>query len=86
MEVIMGLALGAGALLLVKKGRPMVRAAVGWTARKSGWIASRVKASVDDAKAMARDEYARGRAEALAVSEHALSNGVSKDTHADTSP
>jgi hypothetical protein len=85
MEVFMGLALGAGALLLAKKGRPMVRAAVGWTARKSGWIASRVRASVDDAKAVARDEFARGRAEALAKTERASTNGASNKASADTS-
>jgi hypothetical protein len=85
MEVVMGLALGAGALLFVKKARPMIRRAVGWTARKSGWIASRVKASVDDAKAVARDEFARGRAEALAASERASANGASKSASADAS-
>jgi hypothetical protein len=76
MEVVMGLALGAGALLLVKRGRPMFRAAVGWTARKSGWIASRVQESIKSTRAVAREEYERGRAEATAES-RASTNGTS---------
>jgi hypothetical protein len=76
MEVVMGLALGAGALLLVKKGRPIVKGAVGWTARKTGWVASRVRASIDRTRQVARAEFERGRAEALAEAERANSNGT----------
>jgi hypothetical protein len=62
--VLLGLALGAGALFFAKRGRPVAKAAVGWTARKTGFIASRVQASIDRTKAVAREEYERGRAEA----------------------
>jgi hypothetical protein len=80
MEVVMGLALGAGALLLAKRGRPAVRKAVGWAARKTGWIAGRVRTSIDEAKTMAREEFERGRADAK--SEPARSNGTSVTTNA----
>jgi hypothetical protein len=62
--VLVGLALGGGALYLVKRGRGVVHATVGWTARKTGWLASRVRLSIDETRAVAREQYERGRREA----------------------
>lgn len=64
--VLLGLALGAGALYVVKRGRGAMQKAVGWTARRTGWIASRVRSSLDETKAVAREQYERGRLEASA--------------------
>ena len=62
--VLLGLALGAGALYVAKRGRGAMQSAVGWTARKSGWLASRVRSSLDETRAVAREQYERGRKEA----------------------
>jgi hypothetical protein len=64
MEVVMGLVLGAGALLLAKRGRKAVASTIGWTARKSGWVAGRVRSSLHEATQIARDQYERGRLDA----------------------
>jgi hypothetical protein len=70
MEVLMGLALGAGALLFARRGRAVVRSAVGWTARRSGWVATRVQSSIERTRALAREEYERGRRDAIARVAH----------------
>jgi hypothetical protein len=58
------MALGAGAIYFAKRGRSATHSAVGWTARKTGWIAGRVRSSLDEARAVARSQYERGRQEA----------------------
>ena len=64
--VLLGIALGAGALYVARQGRGAMHAAVGWTARKSGWLASRVRSTIDETRAVARAQYERGRNEAIA--------------------
>lgn len=66
MEAItLGIAIGVGATLALKRGRVVARSLVGWSARQAGWIASRVSAAVEDARATTRREYERGRNENL---------------------
>jgi hypothetical protein len=63
MEAItLGFVVGVGVTLLVKRGGPRIKKAVGWTARQSGWIAARAATAVEDARQKLRDQYARGRA------------------------
>jgi hypothetical protein len=64
MEVVMGLVVGAGALLLAKRGRKAMTSAIGWTARKGGWVAGRVRSSLSDTAQIAREQYQRGRMDA----------------------
>jgi hypothetical protein len=85
MEVLMGLALGVGVLVLAKRGRGAVKSAVGWTARRSGWVASRVRSSLDRTRAHARDEFERGRQEAMAAPQETPGNGTGSSTTTSTS-
>jgi hypothetical protein len=78
MEVVFGLAVGAGVLYFAKRGGTAVRGVVGWTARKTGWIASRVRTSVDETRAVAREQYERGRAEAKSDPVRVTTNGQSQ--------
>jgi hypothetical protein len=65
--VLLGLALGAGAVYLAKRGRGAMHSALGWTARKTGWVAGRVRSSLDEARTVARAQYEQGRLEASAT-------------------
>jgi hypothetical protein len=76
MEVVLGFVAAAGAYWIAKRGGKSVRSAVGWTARKSGWVASRVRASLHETAAVAREQYERGRVEATAATELARVNGA----------
>jgi hypothetical protein len=38
--------------------------AIGWSARKSGWVAGRVRSSLSETAQEARTQYERGRQEA----------------------
>ena len=61
--LLLGIALGAGALFVAKRGRGAVKSAVGWTARQSGWLAGRVRTSLDETRTVARAQFERGRVE-----------------------
>lgn len=63
MEGIIIFALGAGAAVLARRGRKPVKSAIGWVARQSGYIVSRVRGDIDIAKRVARDEFERARAQ-----------------------
>ena len=65
--LLLGIALGAGALYVAKRGRGAVQHAVGWTARKGGWLAGRVRTSLDETRATARAQFERGRIESVAA-------------------
>jgi hypothetical protein len=83
--VLLGMALGAGAIYLAKRGRKVTHSAVGWTARKTGWIAGRVRSSLDEARAVARAQYERGRQEASttpAISAPSKGNGSANTSSA----
>jgi hypothetical protein len=75
MEVVVGFVACAGAILLAKRGGKSMRSAIGWTARKSGWVASRVRASLHETAAVAREQYERGRVEAMTEAALARGNG-----------
>lgn len=60
--ITLGIAIGAGAVLLAKNGRKRVKSAIGWAARQSGWIVARVKSDVATARRVAREEFERERA------------------------
>lgn len=62
MELLfVGLAVGAGAWLARRSGLTG-RVAVGFVARKSGFVAGRVRAEIAATQAIAREQYERGRA------------------------
>lgn len=66
MEAIMlGAAIGAGAMLVLRHGREGTKKLLGWTARQAGWISERVNASVDGARRVVREQYQKGRDETL---------------------
>jgi hypothetical protein len=54
-------ALGAGTVWVAQKGRKQAKDAVGWIARQSGWIASRVRSDIAAARRVAHDEFKRAR-------------------------
>lgn len=59
--ITLGIAIGAGAMLLAKNGRKRAKAAIGWAARQSGWLVARVRSDVAMAKEVAREEFERER-------------------------
>lgn len=62
MEMLtLGIAIGAGAVLLAKNGRSRAKTAIGWVARQSGWLVARVKTDVEAARRLAREEFERER-------------------------
>lgn len=61
MEGIIIFALGAGAVLVAQRGRKRAKSAIGWVARQSGWVVSRVRSDIDTAKRVAREEFERAR-------------------------
>jgi hypothetical protein len=61
MEGLVLFALGAGTVLLAQKGRKRAKAALGWLARQSGFIAGRVKSDIATAKQVAHDEFSKAR-------------------------
>jgi hypothetical protein len=66
MEAItLGIAIGAGAVLVLQRSRTGLRKVLGWSARQSGWVSAQVAAAVDGAKRVLRDEYQRGREQTL---------------------
>jgi len=58
----MVLALGAGGVYAVKRGRGAIRRAVGWTAEKAGFISGRVQETLAETRRLARERYEEGRA------------------------
>ena len=75
--LLLGIALGAGALLVAKRGRGAIQNAVGWTARKGGWLAGRVRTSLDETRTVARAQFERGRVESAAGARVAASASAS---------
>jgi hypothetical protein len=57
----LGIAIGAGAILLARNGRARAKSAIGWVARQSGWLAGRIRSDIDSAQRLARDEFVRQR-------------------------
>lgn len=48
-------------MLAAQRGRKHAKKAVGWVARQSGWLVSRVRTEIDTARKVARDEFERAR-------------------------
>lgn len=84
--LIFGLALGAGALFVAKRGRGALQGAVGWSARKGGWLAGRVRMSLDETSALARAEFERGRRESAAAPRGTLPLSEGEGTGGLTAP
>jgi hypothetical protein len=59
--ILLGVAIGAGAVLVLKRSKLAVRGALGWTARTAGKLTGQVAQAIDASKRHVRDEYARGR-------------------------
>jgi hypothetical protein len=59
--ILLGVAIGAGAVLVLKRSKLAVRGALGWTARTAGKISGQVVASIDATKRHVRDQYSKGR-------------------------
>jgi hypothetical protein len=59
--IFLGFALGAGSVIVWRRGRERLRAAARWTVRHAGWVSGQVAQAVDAAKVTLREEYARGR-------------------------
>ena len=85
MEGLFLFALGAGAVLAAQRGRKHAKKAVGWVARQSGWLVSRVRSEIDTARQVARDEFERAReanpapiVEVVVPSERVSPNGTSE--------
>jgi hypothetical protein len=63
-KVVEGLvifALGAGTVWVAQHGRKQAKDAVGWIARQSGWVLSRVRSDIATARRVAREEFKRAR-------------------------
>ncbi len=58
----MVLALGAGGVYAVKRGRGAIRRPVGWTAERAGFISGRVQETLAETRRLARERYEEGRA------------------------
>ena len=63
--IFLGVAIGAGAVALLKRSRVTLKAAVGWTARTAGWVSGQAASAIATTQKHARDQYARGREENL---------------------
>jgi hypothetical protein len=62
--VVIAFALGAGAVLAVKRGkrtRRTVARAIGWAAEQAGFVSGRVSEGIAEARRIARDRYRQGR-------------------------
>jgi hypothetical protein len=60
--VLMVLALGAGGVYAVKRGRKGLRSAVGWTAEKAGFITGRLQETLAETTQIAKTRYEEGLA------------------------
>ena len=63
--IILGVAIGAGAALVLKRSRATVKSALGWSARTAGWVSARAASAIATTEKHVRDQYARGREENL---------------------
>jgi len=61
MEGLILIALGAGVVIAVQKGRKPAKKVLGWVARQGGFLAGRVKTDIERAKKFTRDEFSRAR-------------------------
>lgn len=59
--VILGIALGAGAVWAARHGRKALRQAVGWTAETTGFITGQVRTALEEARKVAHERYELGR-------------------------
>jgi len=64
--ILLGFALGAGTVYVVRRSRAQLKAAAGWTVRQVGWVSGQVTNAVDQARRTVREHYQRGREENLA--------------------
>jgi hypothetical protein len=64
--ILLGIAIGAGAVLALKNGRERGKKLVGWAARHAGTVSGQVNAAVEAARRVAREQYAKGREDNLA--------------------
>ncbi len=85
MEGLILFALGAGSVFVAQRGRKHAKKAVGWVARQSGWLVSRVRSEIDTARKVARDEFERAResnpapiVDVVVPSERVAPNGTSE--------
>jgi hypothetical protein len=60
MELIIAFVLGAGTIMAGKRGSRLLKDAVGWTARRTGYFSKHASLALDAARRMARQEFARG--------------------------
>jgi hypothetical protein len=61
MDLIIAFVLGAGSVVAGKRGTRLLKAALGWTARRTGYISKQASKAIDAARCTARDEFARGK-------------------------
>jgi hypothetical protein len=78
MDLIIAFALGAGVVIAGKRGRHMLHRTIRWGADAAGWISGRASQALDEARAIARDEFERTRTEgsSRATADASSTNGV----------
>ena len=63
--ILLGVAIGAGAVAVLKRSRTSLKAALGWSARTAGWVSGQAASAIESTKELVRAQYQRGREENL---------------------
>ena len=61
MDWIIAFVLGAGTVMAGKRGSRLVKDAIGWSARRTGYFSKQAAIALDAARRVARQEFTRGR-------------------------